>query len=155
MPASELVNWENAAGVLIMIGVACYQIWLLRAVLFHRREKQCTISATLSYAHDLLPSNHHDCDFGLLWETQKEVLELLDDAGERGVTLEDLAERYRLLGLHYPELCEGIPFLDWLRWMQEAQLISCDDGLATIAEMGRFILYDLDRNHAFADHRCV
>jgi hypothetical protein len=112
MPASELVNWENAAGVLLMIGVACYQIWLLRAVLFHRREKQCTISATLSHAHDLLPRNHHDCDFGLL-------------------------------------------FLDWLRWMQEAQLISCDDGLATIAEMGRFILYDLDRNHAFADHRCV
>jgi hypothetical protein len=113
------------------------------------------VCGEIAQSRDFLPDDREDCDFGLLWETQKDVLELIYRAGNTGVSFQTLAERYGALAAHYPELCDGIPFIDWVRWMQEAKLIASEATRAAITEKGRFILYDLDRNHAFADHRCI
>ena len=150
-----IANWEYAAGaLLILTGTSC-ELWLLRNVLMARRRNACSNFVGLSHARDVLPCNRDDCDFGLLWESQKEVLEALYEAGDLGLSLTDLTDRYKHLAFRYPELCDGIPFSEWLLWMRETKLVSCNDDRATITEKGQFLLYDLDCNRAFADHRCV
>jgi hypothetical protein len=88
-------------------------------------------------------------------ESQKGVLLLLQRAGAQGVARTSLVRAYEELGRRYPELCDGILFVEWLHWAEEEGLISCISDRVVLAEKGRFILYDLKCNEAFADHRCV
>jgi len=63
-----------------------------------------------------------DADHAIIWETQIPALQLISSAGRRGVGLLRLYAWHLAFARHYPELCDGSTFWQWLEFLESAKL---------------------------------
>jgi hypothetical protein len=66
-----------------------------------------------------------DPDQALLWDTQIPMLQLVAQSEPNGTSVARLRKAYRESVGHYPEIYEGFTFEQWLRSLDEAQLVTC------------------------------
>ena len=66
-----------------------------------------------------------DTDQALVWDTQIPMLQLVAQSEPSGTSVARLRKAYRESVGHYPEIYEGFTFEQWLRSLDEAQLVTC------------------------------
>jgi hypothetical protein len=66
-----------------------------------------------------------DPDQALVWDTQIPMLQLVAQSEQSGTSVARLRKAYRESVGHYPEIYEGFTFEQWLRSLDEAQLVTC------------------------------
>jgi len=62
--------------------------------------------------------------YSVLWEAPIAALELINSAGTSGVPVARLHPLYDGAAARFPEIYDGCSFLQWLRFLEEAELIS-------------------------------
>ena len=62
--------------------------------------------------------------YSILWEAPIAALELIDSAGPAGIPVARLRPTYEGAAARFPEIYDGCSFLQWLQFLEEAQLIS-------------------------------
>jgi len=62
--------------------------------------------------------------YSVLWEAPIAALELIDAAGPAGLPVARLRPIYEAVGARFPEIYDGCSFLQWLQFLEAAQLIS-------------------------------
>jgi hypothetical protein len=81
-----------------------------------------------------------DPDHAILWSTQIPALQLIRNAGPRGVSYHRLFCCYERTAQHYPELYDGCSFAQWLFFLQGAELITVSTYRIKITRTGRYFL---------------
>ncbi len=69
-------------------------------------------------------SDAFDPELCMLWDSQETALGFICDGAERGVLARDLALIHRMLAARNPELYDGSGFEEWLRFLEDCDLIS-------------------------------
>ena len=71
-------------------------------------------------------------DSAILWETQVPALRQIAVGGAKGVSVAKMRRFFAGTAKQYPELYEGVRFEQWIRFLEDAELImlSTDDRLA-------------------------
>ena len=84
-------------------------------------------------------------DSAILWETQVPALQQIATGGTKGLAVAKLRRFFSLTARQYPELYEGIYFEQWVRFLEEAELvIICSDEKIAITPQGlEFLKYRL------------
>jgi hypothetical protein len=62
--------------------------------------------------------------YSVLWEAPIAALELINSAGTSGMPVARLRPLYDEAAARFPEIYDGCSFLQWLRFLEEAELIS-------------------------------
>ena len=62
--------------------------------------------------------------YSVLWEAPIAALELINSAGASGVPVARLRPFYDEAAARFPEIYDGCSFLQWLRFLEEIELIS-------------------------------
>jgi hypothetical protein len=62
--------------------------------------------------------------YSVLWEAPIAALELINSAGTSGMPVARLRTLYDEAAARFPEIYDGCSFLQWLRFLEEAELIS-------------------------------
>lgn len=86
--------------------------------------------------------------YAMLWDAPMAVLQLLDSAGASGVLPHRLRPIFSETAGHFPEIYEGCTFSQWVRLLQDMELVDCRGGRMTISESGRRLLAVLHDEHA-------
>lgn len=64
-----------------------------------------------------------DPEYALIWDTQLPALQLIDNAGTKGIRTQQLSPFYARSARSYPELYDGSSFGSWLEFLEREQLI--------------------------------
>ncbi len=82
-------------------------------------------------------------DSAILWETQIPALEQIAVGGRKGVSVAKMRRFFAGTSKQYPELYEGVRFEQWIRFLEDAELImlSTDDRLAITPQGLQFLRY--------------
>lgn len=128
----------------LLAGFVLYFTQLFRIAFGSARQKPSKPSAGLSLSY-ALTDDMEDCDYDLLWDTQRPVLEFLNSAGSSGASIAQVTKLYRESARLYPEIFDGSTLSDWLDALQRAEVVVRQGAAIAITEKGRFILDDLGR----------
>lgn len=79
-------------------------------------------------------------DYAIIWDTQVPAMELISRAGALGLALPRLWRCYVEQSTRYPELYEGSSFRNWIAFLEQAQLIECDDDAVVLTREGQEFL---------------
>jgi hypothetical protein len=84
-------------------------------------------------------------DSAILWDTQVPALRQIAIGGVRGVSVAKMRRFFSGTSKQYPELYEGIRFEQWIRFLEDAELIvlSVDDRIAITTQGLQFLRYRL------------
>jgi hypothetical protein len=84
-------------------------------------------------------------DSAILWETQVPALRQIATGGPKGLAVAKLRRFFSALGKQYPELYEGVYFEQWVRFLEEAELVMvcADDRIAITPQGLAFLKYRL------------
>jgi hypothetical protein len=84
-------------------------------------------------------------DSAILWETQIPALRQIAIGGRKGVSVAKMRRFFAGTCRQYPELYEGVRFEQWIRFLEDAELImlSTDDRLAITPQGIQFLKYRL------------
>jgi hypothetical protein len=82
-----------------------------------------------------------DSDHALVWETQAPILQLVSEAGWHGISTKRVREAYRESARHYPEIYDGFTFQQWLKFLEDAQLVARTGKHALLTSKGRDFLH--------------
>lgn len=102
----------------------------LRRIRYDPEARPFTLSLTEAF----------DPDHAILWSTQVPALQLIGNAGPRGVTYHRLFCCYERTAQRYPELYDGCSFAQWLSFLQGAELITVSTYRVRITRTGRCFL---------------
>lgn len=75
----------------------------------------------------------YDCDHRVLWEIHVPALQLF----ESGITFPELCRLWQRYAGLYPELYEGTSAGDWLKFLQDCNLVENGDNLVRLTADGR------------------
>jgi hypothetical protein len=64
-----------------------------------------------------------DPDYAIIWDTQFPALQLIDNAGVKGIRTQQLYLFYLRSARRYPELYDGSNFGSWLEFLEREQLV--------------------------------
>ncbi|HYL11988.1 MAG TPA: hypothetical protein VEV41_03080 [Terriglobales bacterium] len=81
-----------------------------------------------------------DPDHALIWDTQIPALQLIAAAGRKGVAVKHLRPHYVQSSIVYPELYEGSSFWLWIAFLEEAQLVTFDQGRVFLTSQGAHLV---------------
>jgi len=143
------MSWIMVAGILIVASYLLYVCGLLRIVFgttltaLPERPIQACVATESIMSVDVA-----DDDFALLWRTHVPVLRLLNSAGHNGISTASMMPVYQEFARHYPELCDGEKFSDWLLWLQQAEIVVRRDDTVEITDKGVFVLDCVERRSA-------
>ncbi len=85
-----------------------------------------------------------DRDCAIIWSTQVSALQLVDNAGKKGVPVKQLYPFYTRGVRRYPELYEGSSFGSWLEFLEREKLATRSGLQVFITEDGhKFLQYRL------------
>ncbi|MGA2964273.1 MAG: hypothetical protein ABSD96_21645, partial [Candidatus Korobacteraceae bacterium] len=85
-----------------------------------------------------------DSDQALVWNTQVPLLQLILQSGSQGISVACLRKAYGESVRRYPEIYEGFTFQQWLRFLDEAQLVICSGKRVFLTRKGTdFLRYGL------------
>jgi len=84
-------------------------------------------------------------DSAILWDTQVPALRQIAIGGTRGVSVAKMRRFFAGTSRQYPELYEGVRFEQWVRFLEDAELImlSMDDRIAITPQGLQFLRYRL------------
>jgi hypothetical protein len=84
-------------------------------------------------------------DSAILWDTQVPALRQIAIGGTRGVSVAKMRRFFAGTSKQYPELYEGIRFEQWVRFLEDAELImlAVDDRIAITPQGLQFLRYRL------------
>jgi hypothetical protein len=85
--------------------------------------------------------------YAMLWDAPIAVLQVLDSAEASGVPPHRLRPIFSGTAGHFPEIYEGCTFPQWVRLLQDMELVDCRGGRMTISESGRRLLAVLKDEH--------
>jgi hypothetical protein len=85
--------------------------------------------------------------YAMLWDAPIAALQLVDSAGPSGVSPRRLRPIFSETADHFPEIYEGCTFPQWVRLLQDMELVDCRGGRMTISESGRRLLAVLHDEH--------
>ena len=79
----------------------------------------------------------------ILWETQVPALYQIAVGGKRGVSVAKMRRFFAGTSKQYPELYDGVRFEQWLRFLEDAELVtlSTDDRIAITPAGIQFLKY--------------
>jgi hypothetical protein len=79
----------------------------------------------------------------ILWETQVPALHQIAIGGRKGVSVAKMRRFFQGTAKQYPELYEGVRFEQWIRFLEDAELImlSTDDRIAITPQGQQFLKY--------------
>ena len=85
-----------------------------------------------------------DRDCAIIWSTQVSALQLIDNAGRKGVPVKRLYPFYMRGVRRYPELYEGSSFGNWLEFLEREKLVTRSGLQVLITRDGhKFLQYRL------------
>jgi len=64
-----------------------------------------------------------EADSAILWETQVPALQLIATGGLKGTPVAKMRRFFSMTAKQYPELYEGVYFEQWVRFLEEAELV--------------------------------
>ncbi len=84
-------------------------------------------------------------DSAILWDTQVPALRQIAIGGAKGVSVAKMRRFFAGTSKQYPELYEGVRFEQWIRFLEDAELImlSTDDRIAITPQGIQFLRYCL------------
>ena len=84
-------------------------------------------------------------DSAILWETQVPALQLIAEFGARGIPVTRMRRFFVRTAKRYPELYEGVYFEQWVRFLEEAELIilASDEKIAITPQGLEFLKFRL------------
>jgi hypothetical protein len=84
-------------------------------------------------------------DSAILWETQIPALRQIAIGGKKGVSVAKMRRFFAGTCKQYPELYEGVRFEQWIRFLEDAELVmlSTDDRIAITQQGIQFLRYRL------------
>jgi len=84
-------------------------------------------------------------DSAILWDTQVPALRQIAIGGSKGVSVAKMRRFFAGTSKQYPELYEGVRFEQWIRFLEDAELImlSTDDRIAITPQGIQFLRYRL------------
>jgi hypothetical protein len=84
-------------------------------------------------------------DSAILWDTQVPALRQIAIGGSKGVSVAKMRRFFAGTSKQYPELYEGIRFEQWIRFLEDAELVmlSTDDRIAITPQGISFLRYRL------------
>jgi hypothetical protein len=84
-------------------------------------------------------------DSAILWDTQVPALRQIAIGGSRGVSVAKMRRFFAGTSKQYPELYEGLRFEQWMRFLEDAELVmlSTDDRIAITPQGVQFLRYRL------------
>lgn len=84
-------------------------------------------------------------DSAILWDTQVPALRQIAIGGSKGVSVAKMRRFFAGTSKQYPELYEGVRFEQWIRFLEDAELImlSTDDRIAITPQGISFLRYRL------------
>jgi hypothetical protein len=85
-----------------------------------RRKRNLTLAKPLRFSI----TEAFDPIYSVLWEGPIAALQLIDSAGTSGIPVARLRPIYKEAAAHFPEIYHGCGFLQWLQFLEEAELIS-------------------------------
>ncbi len=82
-------------------------------------------------------------DSAILWDTQVPALRQIAIGGGKGVSVAKMRRFFAGTSKQYPELYEGVRFEQWIRFLEDAELImlSTDDRIAITPQGIQFLRY--------------
>jgi hypothetical protein len=84
-------------------------------------------------------------DSAILWDTQIPALRQIAIGGTRGVSVAKMRRFFAGTSKQYPELYEGVRFEQWVRFLEDAELVmlAADDRIAITPQGVQFLRYRL------------
>jgi len=84
-------------------------------------------------------------DSAILWDTQVPALRQIAIGGSKGVSVAKMRRFFAGTSKQYPELYEGVRFEQWIRFLEDAELVmlSTDDRIAITPQGISFLRYRL------------
>jgi hypothetical protein len=84
-------------------------------------------------------------DSAILWDTQVPALRQIAIGGTKGVSVAKMRRFFAGTSKQYPELYEGVRFEQWIRFLEDAELVmlSTDDRIAITPQGVQFLRYRL------------
>ena len=121
-----MVTFLTVASFLVSL-TAFVMLWI--ANLSGSRAKCASRSAHLERPGVLLSVEQaFDPLFAMLWDAPIAVLKVLDSAGAAGVSPRRLRLIFSEAAGRFPEICEGCTFAQWVRFLQDMELVDCRGG---------------------------
>jgi hypothetical protein len=82
----------------------------------------------------------YDSTYAVLWEAPISALELIESGGGSGIPVARLRPSFNKAAACFPEIYDGCSFAQWLRFLEEAQLISWDGYRVLVTPEGKAFL---------------
>lgn len=85
-------------------------------------------------------------DSAILWDTQVPALRQIAIGGQRGVSVAKMRRFFAGTSKQYPELYEGVHFEQWIRFLEDAELVvllPTEDRVAITPQGVQFLRYRL------------
>ena len=126
------MTWQTSAAIGIFALFAVYLVILFR-IAFAKPRIPATTEQVAYKLRSILATADLDCETALLWQTQAFGLQKLRES-DQGLSLESMRLLYSHFSRHYPELCEGSDFDEWLDTLQDAEVITPEEGRIRVTE---------------------
>ena len=82
----------------------------------------------------------YDPIYAVLWEAPISALELIESGGRSGIPVARLRPSFDKAAACFPEIYDGCSFVQWLRFLEENQLISGDGYRVLVTPEGKAFL---------------
>jgi hypothetical protein len=110
------------ASFLLFLGIVVL-LWLADVLESREIRRKRTLSLQKPLAL-LSITQAYDPTYALLWEAPIAALELIESGGESGIAVARLRPFFNKASACFPEIYEGCSFVQWLRFLEETELIS-------------------------------
>jgi hypothetical protein len=123
---------------LLFLGIVVL-LWLADALESREIRRKRTLSLQKPLAL-LSITQAYDSIYAVLWEAPISALELIESGGGAGIAVARLRPSFDKAAACFPEIYDGCSFVQWLRFLEEAQLISWDGYRALVTPEGKAFL---------------
>jgi hypothetical protein len=127
----------------VMFYAIAFLLWLADALEsreVRRNRSQCRGSAGDETPPYLSISQAFDPIFAVLWEAPIAALSLVEAGGPSGIPVSRLRPTVSRAALRFPEIYDGSSFEQWVRFLENTQLIAWKGQRVTLTQEGRYFL---------------
>lgn len=123
---------------LLFLGIVVL-LWLADALESReiRRKRSLSLQKPLAL---LSITQAYDSTYAVLWEAPISALELIESGGGSGIAVARLRPSFSKAAACFPEIYDGCSFVQWLRFLEETQLISWDGYRVLVTPEGKAFL---------------
>lgn len=123
---------------LLFLGIVVL-LWLADALESREIRRKRSVSLQKPLA-PLSITQAYDSTYAVLWEAPISALELIESGGGSGIAVARLRPSFSKAAACFPEIYDGCSFVQWLRFLEETQLISWDGYRVLVTPEGKAFL---------------